>query len=111
MNWKAKHNSIIVLRRKLSPVNVSIHDQMTGLFFLFQKRNAVNFVQNQVDSSPFFMFLSTPACHEPDTPAPQYKDEYSDMKAPRTASYNKPGGKVRASYWGGTRNLTTNKIK
>lgn len=40
-------------------------------------------------SDPFFMMLSTPACHAPFTPAPQYSTEFSDLKAPRTPSFNK----------------------
>ena len=34
------------------------------------------------------MMLSTPAPHEPFTPAPQYANAFSDMKAPRNGSYN-----------------------
>ena len=34
------------------------------------------------------MMLSTPAPHEPFTPAPQYSNAFSDMKAPRNGSYN-----------------------
>ncbi len=37
---------------------------------------------------PFLMVLSTPAPHAPFTPAPQYEDEYEDLRAPRTPSFN-----------------------
>ena len=34
------------------------------------------------------MMLSTPACHGPFTPAPQYNNSFSDKQAPRNGSYN-----------------------
>ncbi|KAK3728850.1 hypothetical protein QZH41_020225 [Actinostola sp. cb2023] len=61
-------------------------------------RYAVSFLQGQAsNSSPFFMFLSTPSCHGPFTPAPQYKDEFEHSKAPRTTSFNKAGGQDK--HW------------
>lgn len=54
----------------------------------------MEFLGNQNDDKPFFMMLSTPACHEPWTSAPQYKDLFSDVVAQRTGSYN-THGKVR----------------
>ncbi|KAJ8299587.1 hypothetical protein KUTeg_023647 [Tegillarca granosa] len=41
-----------------------------------------------VDSGPFFMMLSTPACHFPFTAAPQYKQNYTSAVAPRNGSFN-----------------------
>ena len=38
--------------------------------------------------SPFFMMLSLPACHAPFTPADRYKNNFSDISAPRNGSFN-----------------------
>nr|XP_002731690.2 PREDICTED: N-acetylglucosamine-6-sulfatase-like [Saccoglossus kowalevskii] len=43
------------------------------------------------NSKPFFMMLSTPACHAPFDSAPQFMKNYTNKRAPRTASYNKHG--------------------
>jgi len=51
-------------------------------------RKAESFLQAWDKSSPFLMVLGTPASHAPFTPAPQYAEMYSDMKAPRIPSYN-----------------------
>ncbi|XP_013399886.1 N-acetylglucosamine-6-sulfatase-like [Lingula anatina] len=52
-------------------------------------RRAEEFLQLQSpDSVPFFMMLSTPACHGPFTPAPQYSNSFNDIKAPRNGSFN-----------------------
>lgn len=40
------------------------------------------------NKQPFFMMLSTPACHEPFTPADQYKNVFDDVKAPRNGSFD-----------------------
>ncbi|XP_031549888.1 N-acetylglucosamine-6-sulfatase-like [Actinia tenebrosa] len=61
-------------------------------------RYATSFIQSRASSSsPFFMFLSTPACHAPFTPAPQYKDMFNTSKAPRTPSFDVAGGKTK--HW------------
>ncbi|XP_013388966.1 N-acetylglucosamine-6-sulfatase-like [Lingula anatina] len=52
-------------------------------------KRAEEFLQLQSpDSGPFFMMLSTPACHAPFTPAPQYNNSFNDTKAPRNGSFN-----------------------
>jgi N-acetylglucosamine-6-sulfatase len=40
------------------------------------------------DSHPFFLYLATYAPHEPATPAPRDANLFSDLKAPRTPSFN-----------------------
>lgn len=59
------------------------------------KREAVQFIKNitqadgdDVDTTPFFMYIATPAPHRPATPAPQYEHRYDNHPAPRTPSYN-----------------------
>ncbi|XP_053390674.1 N-acetylglucosamine-6-sulfatase-like [Mercenaria mercenaria] len=47
-------------------------------------------------SDPFFMMLSTPACHAPFTPAPQHNSSFSNMTAPRNGSYNV---KAQNKHW------------
>ncbi|CAG5115312.1 unnamed protein product [Candidula unifasciata] len=52
-------------------------------------RKAVNYLQKQVNATrPFFMMLSTPACHAPFTPAPQYEKNFTNQQAPRTKHFN-----------------------
>ncbi|XP_032223027.1 N-acetylglucosamine-6-sulfatase [Nematostella vectensis] len=61
-------------------------------------RSAVSFLEEQSSSKqPFFIMLATPACHGPFTPAPQYNNSFNKTTAPRTQSYNKPGGKSK--HW------------
>ena len=40
---------------------------------------------------PFFAMLSTPACHAPFTPAPQYAKSFPNVTAPRNGSFNTLG--------------------
>ena len=54
------------------------------------KREAVQFIKDY-SSIPFFAYISTPAPHRPSTPAPQYATMFSDLVAPRTASYGMVG--------------------
>ena len=57
-----------------------------------QNRRATSFLDLQnSDSGPFFLMLSTPACHGPFTPAPKYKNNFPNQTAPRDGSYNKHG--------------------
>ncbi|KAI8781287.1 N-acetylglucosamine-6-sulfatase isoform X1 [Biomphalaria glabrata] len=51
-------------------------------------RKAVNFLNSVSSRKPFFMMLSTPACHQPFTSAPQYLQNFTDRKAPRTKHFN-----------------------
>ncbi|XP_064600042.1 N-acetylglucosamine-6-sulfatase-like isoform X2 [Liolophura sinensis] len=54
-------------------------------------RKALEFLSYQTENTPFFMMLSTPACHAPFTPAPQYAQNFSDLRAPRIPNYNVHG--------------------
>ena len=61
----------------------------------FQGKRAEQFLKKQASpwsAEPFFMMLSTPACHAPFTPAPQYQGNFSTVKAPRNGSFNVHGG-------------------
>lgn len=60
---------------------------MSTLFFT-QHKGARQFLDTKPKSQPFFMMLSTPACHAPFTPAPQYNGSFADKQAPRNGSYN-----------------------
>ncbi|KAH3883192.1 hypothetical protein DPMN_007145 [Dreissena polymorpha] len=53
---------------------------------------ARKFLTTRDKKKPFFMMLSTPACHAPFTPAPQYNSSFSDKLAPRDGSYNQQAG-------------------
>ncbi|XP_056434822.1 glucosamine (N-acetyl)-6-sulfatase (Sanfilippo disease IIID), b [Gadus chalcogrammus] len=52
---------------------------------------SLEFLDKRSPGQPFFMMLSPPAAHAPWTAAPQYQKEFSDVKAPRDGSFNKPG--------------------
>lgn len=59
------------------------------LYVLYQHKRARQFLGSRHKwSDPFFMMLSTPACHAPFTPAPQHNSSFSNMTAPRNGSYN-----------------------
>ncbi|XP_041366785.1 N-acetylglucosamine-6-sulfatase-like [Gigantopelta aegis] len=60
-------------------------------------RRAIDFLQQQTKhSAPFFMMLSTPSCHAPFTPAPQYNDSFSGIQAPRDGSFDVHG---KGKHW------------
>jgi len=60
-------------------------------------RRALEFLDNRDESKPLLMVLGTPASHAPFTPAPQYANEFADMKAPRIPSYNVDVGDTK--HW------------
>ncbi|XP_070558489.1 N-acetylglucosamine-6-sulfatase-like isoform X2 [Ptychodera flava] len=62
-------------------------DYLTDLL----SRKAQDFLTLQNENNPFFMMISTPACHAPFDSAPQYVKNFTNKKAPRTPSYNKHG--------------------
>jgi N-acetylglucosamine-6-sulfatase len=51
---------------------------------------------DSVGSSPFLAMMSTPSCHGPADPAPQYADLFPGLKAPRTPAFN---AEVKDSHW------------
>jgi len=52
-------------------------------------QKADRFIRSSIeDSSPFFLFVSTFAPHEPYIPAPRHADDFLDIQSPRTASFN-----------------------
>ncbi|XP_069133680.1 N-acetylglucosamine-6-sulfatase-like [Argopecten irradians] len=53
-------------------------------------RKATAFL-NSDHQTPFFMMLATPSAHAPFTPAPQYRNRFSQVRAPRNGSYNTHG--------------------
>ncbi|XP_030827907.1 N-acetylglucosamine-6-sulfatase isoform X5 [Strongylocentrotus purpuratus] len=59
-------------------------DYLTDLI----NNRSMEFLQKQSVSSPFFMMMSTPACHSPFDSAPQYMSHFTDKKAPRGPSFN-----------------------
>ncbi|XP_052801996.1 N-acetylglucosamine-6-sulfatase-like [Mya arenaria] len=62
-------------------------DYLTDLI----RRRGIDFLEKRNKSAPFFMMLSTPACHGPDTPAPQYNTSFPEQMSPREGSYNVRG--------------------
>jgi len=68
------------------------------------RRKAVQFL-NKVSRSasgsgkPFLMVLAPPACHAPFIPAPQYKDRFKDVEAPRTPAFDRDQAADPAKHW------------
>ncbi|KAJ8261122.1 hypothetical protein COCON_G00168450 [Conger conger] len=52
---------------------------------------SLRFLDDRSPQHPFFMMLSPPAPHSPWTAAPQYAKTFSNVKAPRDGSFDKPG--------------------
>uniref|UniRef100_A0A665V290 N-acetylglucosamine-6-sulfatase n=1 Tax=Echeneis naucrates TaxID=173247 RepID=A0A665V290_ECHNA len=52
---------------------------------------SLQFLDSRNPKRPFFLMLSPPAPHSPWAAAPQYLKEFSNVKAPRDGSFNKPG--------------------
>ncbi|XP_040569304.1 N-acetylglucosamine-6-sulfatase isoform X2 [Lepeophtheirus salmonis] len=57
------------------------------------KRKSLDFLKSHLESSssaknPFLMVLAPPSPHAPFTPAPQYSNRFSDLKAPRIPNFN-----------------------
>ncbi|XP_048474570.1 glucosamine (N-acetyl)-6-sulfatase (Sanfilippo disease IIID), b isoform X1 [Rhincodon typus] len=63
------------------------NDYLTDLI----ANRSVEFLQSKKPHDPFFMMLSTPACHSPWTIAPRYSKSYNFTKAPRHGSFNVHG--------------------
>lgn len=60
-----------------------------SVVLFLQKTYALDFLnQKQMETSPFFMMLATPAAHAPFTPAPRHEKLFPDAKAVRTPSFN-----------------------
>ena len=62
------------------------------LIFLSQGKRALDFIDKHTGGlvrDPLFLMLSTPACHAPFTPAPQYNNSFSNVTVPRNGSFNK----------------------
>nr|XP_020443069.1 N-acetylglucosamine-6-sulfatase-like [Monopterus albus] len=67
-------------------------DYLTNLIV----NRSLRFLDDRSPQHPFFLMLSPPAPHSPWTAAPQYQGEFSNVKAPRDGSFNKPG---KAKHW------------
>ena len=67
-------------------------DLLELLCVLLQHQRAVLFLEQQTtQSAPFFMMLSTPACHAPFTPAPQFNNSFPQARAPRDGNFDVHG--------------------
>ncbi|KPP64777.1 N-acetylglucosamine-6-sulfatase-like, partial [Scleropages formosus] len=58
---------------------------------------SIQFLDERSPQRPFFIMLAPPAPHSPYVAAPQYQNSFSNVKAPRDGSFNKPGGKDK--HW------------
>ena len=56
-------------------------DYLTDLIY----NRTVEFLDKRDPEKPVLMVLAPPASHAPFTPAPQYRERFSDVKAPRSA--------------------------
>ncbi|KAL0269306.1 UNVERIFIED_CONTAM: hypothetical protein PYX00_007088 [Menopon gallinae] len=66
-------------------------DYLTDLLWLYSEE----FLRSTEE--PFLMVISTPAPHEPFTPARRHKGAFSKLKAPRTPNFNKSPG--ASKHW------------
>lgn len=57
---------------------------------------SLHFLEERSPNHPFFMMLCPPSPHSPWTAAPQYQKSFSDVRAPRDGSFNKPG---KEKHW------------
>ena len=67
------------------------HDYEHDYFPDLVKNTSLAWIDSQLSVSPdtpLFAMLSTPACHGPNDPAPQYSTLFPDAKAPRTPNWN-----------------------
>lgn len=81
-----------------------------------QKTKAMDFLEKHDGRQSFLMMLSTPACHAPFTPKPEYSHRYSNTSAPRTPNFFKYPGEVgvfssNLPYNSEERNNSTNLIR
>uniref|UniRef100_A0A8C2YDW2 N-acetylglucosamine-6-sulfatase n=1 Tax=Coturnix japonica TaxID=93934 RepID=A0A8C2YDW2_COTJA len=49
---------------------------------------SLDFLEYKSNFEPFFMMISTPAPHSPWTAAPQYKNSFQNVSAPRNSNFN-----------------------
>ncbi|GIY68690.1 n-acetylglucosamine-6-sulfatase [Caerostris extrusa] len=69
------------------------NDYLTNVIMKY----SLNFLSQQNDTTPFFMFLSPPAPHGPFLPFPKYKNKYYNISAPRTPNFGVGG--ERRKHW------------
>ncbi|XP_035391424.1 glucosamine (N-acetyl)-6-sulfatase (Sanfilippo disease IIID), b isoform X2 [Electrophorus electricus] len=62
-------------------------DYLTDLIL----NRSLTFLEDRSPQRPFFIMLCPPSPHSPWTAAPQYQNNFVDVKAPRDGSFNKPG--------------------
>ncbi len=52
-------------------------------------RKAIEFIRRSTrDGTPFFLYLATYAPHQPATPAPRHQNQFANVTAPRSPSFN-----------------------
>lgn len=57
---------------------------------------SMEFLDNLPSGSPFMVVLSTPSCHQPADPAPQFQDLYPGIQAPRHPNFNR---RINDTHW------------
>ena len=68
-------------------------DEFLDAYEVLRNQKGVN------NMNPFLMVLSTPAPHDPFTPAPQYADVFSNLTAPRTPAFNYVQNVEEQKHW------------
>jgi arylsulfatase A-like enzyme len=78
-NYRLNENGVVI------QYGSSEEDYLTDV--LSAKAN--DFIQrSSSDGQPFFMYIAPYAPHQPATPAPRHANEFPDVQAPRTPSFN-----------------------
>lgn len=91
-NWQALRGNSIYYNYELSnngTTETHGNDYATDYLTDLVANRSLAFLQNAVAAGePFFAMLSTPACHQPADPAPQYQGLYPGIQAPRQPNFN-----------------------
>ena len=58
---------------------------------------ALEFLDSRDTEKPFLLVVAPPASHAPFTPAPQYRDRFPNLTAPRLPSFNVDSGDTK--HW------------
>ncbi|KAB7507689.1 Extracellular sulfatase Sulf-1 [Armadillidium nasatum] len=90
-SWVALQGNSVYYNYYLSVNGTSVYhgddpdqDYLTNII----KDEGVKFIEDLPEDVPFFMMLSTPSSHSPDTPEPKYENSLNSSTIPNTPNFN-----------------------